>query len=284
VISKPAGWADHPWLGVSPSGQHIYVGFNHASSWVAASHDGGDTWQAAVQTSHTDRFFFAGGTVVYDNGNVAISQASYPRKHYRDGPIKIVITRSTDGGSTYQTAAADTVAVQPDCTNKGCPYDHLGGQVALAGDADGNLVLAYDGAIRPNGAQFIWIRRSTDGGINWSGRTRVSPKRPHIIASFPTVAGTGSGDFRLAWMDDRNGDRRWNTFARKSDDAGVTWGSAVDISDAGGGRGYKHPKGFDADYGDYMQVAITDSGKTFAVWGEAFSYDGPGGTWFNVET
>ena len=100
----------------------------------------------------------------------------------------------------------------------------------------------------------------------------------------PAVVGTDDGDFRVAWQDDRNGDRRWNTFVRTSADGGHTWTAGVDISDAGGGRGYKHPKGYDADYGDYMQVAVTDTGKTFATWGAGFSYDGPGGTWFNVET
>jgi hypothetical protein len=42
-------------------------------------------------------------------------------------------------------------------------------------------------------------------------------------------------------------------------------------------------RGYDADYGDYMQVAITSTGETFAVWGAGFGYAGPGGTWFNVE-
>ncbi len=49
------------------------------------------------------------------------------------------------------------------------------------------------------------------------------------------------------------------------------------------GFGYLHPRGYDADYGDYMQVALTSEGSTFAVWGAGFGYAGPGGTWFNVE-
>jgi len=28
---------------------------------------------------------------------------------------------------------------------------------------------------------------------------------------------------------------------------------------------------------------VTSAGKTFATWGEGFSYTGPGGTWFNVQ-
>ena len=55
IVSHGAGWGDHPWLGVSPSGEHIYIGFNHAASWVAQSHDGGATWSPAQQISTEDR-------------------------------------------------------------------------------------------------------------------------------------------------------------------------------------------------------------------------------------
>src|SRR5206468_338475 len=102
--------------------------------------------------------------------NVEISQASYDRSDFYESRVHIVVTRSTDGGQSFQTATVDSVASQPDCTSKGCPRDHLGGQASLASDANANLVLAYDGAIRQHGAQFIWVRRSIDGGVTWSGR------------------------------------------------------------------------------------------------------------------
>ena len=41
--------------------------------------------------------------------------------------------------------------------------------------------------------------------------------------------------------------------------------------------------GFAEIYGDYGEIAVTSAGKTIAVWGEGFSYTGPGGTWFNVQ-
>ena len=97
------------------------------------------------------------------------------------------------------------------------------------------------------------------------------------------IAATPAGEVRVAWQDSRNGPFRWNTFVRASHDGGVTWDRAVDVSDVNGGYGYLHPRGYDADYGDYMQVAITSTGQTFAVWGAGFGYAGPGGTWSNVE-
>jgi hypothetical protein len=284
VISRPGGWADHPWLGVSPSGQHIYVAFSHAADWIAQSHDGGQTWLPAVQVGTVHRYHFANGTIVKDDGSVAISNMSYRLGSNDTGSIRLTITTSIDAGTSFAVHQVDTVAQQPNCTNRGCPHDHYGAQPALAIDATGRLLVAYDGALRPLGAQYIWTRTSQDWGVSWTGRKRISPRGRGIIASFTAAVGGAAGDFRVAWQDDRNGYRRWNTFVRASADGGLTWGLEVDVSDAAGGRGYKHPRGYDADYGDYMQVAITSTGKTFAVWGEAFSYFGPGGTWYNVQT
>jgi hypothetical protein len=38
--------------------------------------------------------------------------------------------------------------------------------------------------------------------------------------------------------------------------------------------GYLHPRGYDADYGDYMH-RLTSEGSTFAVWGAGFGYPVP---------
>ena len=40
----------------------------------------------------------------------------------------------------------------------------------------------------------------------------------------------------------------------------------------------------DESQGHYGEIAITNTGKTIGVWGEAFSYAGPGGAWFNRQT
>ena len=43
------------------------------------------------------------------------------------------------------------------------------------------------------------------------------------------------------------------------------------------------PAGFLEVYGDYGELAITNTGKSIAIWGEGISYTGPGGVWFNRE-
>lgn len=284
VVSHGAGWGDHPWLGVSPSGQHVSIGFNHAASWVVSSHDGGATWLPAVQVSHADRYYFANGTVVTDDGDIAISAASYRLPYStvgRRAPIRIEVERSTDGGASFQTTIVDTVAQPRGCISDGCPFGHYSGHAVVA-LTDGALVLAYDGALEAGGDQYAWVRRSPDFGATWSERTRLSATVPGVVATNLAIAAAG-GEVRVGWQDSRNGASRWNTFVRASHDGGTTWSPAVDVSDVRSGYGYLHPLGYDADYGDYMQVAITSDDATFAVWGAGFGYAGPGGTWFNVE-
>lgn len=286
VVSHGAGWGDHPWLGVSPSGAHVYIGFNHAASWIAQSHEGGATWLPPVQVSTDDRYYFANGTAVLDDGTVVVSTASYALPYStvgRHAPIEIAVVRSTDAGATFDTTVVDTVQQPRDCVSEGCPLGHYGGHAVLA-RSDDELVVSYDGALVAGGDQYVWTRRSNDWGATWSARLRLSPRVPGLVAMNPASIGADGGEIRVAWQDSRNGPFRWNTFVRMSHDGGLTWSPAIDVSDVSSGYGYLHPSGYDADYGDYMQVAITSAGTTFAVWGAAFGYNGPGGTWFNLQT
>jgi hypothetical protein len=90
----------------------------------------------------------------------------------------------------------------------------------------------------------------------------------------------------MSWFAQTNGGNHdaWNIWYRSSADGGVNWTAPVNISDAISGADYKTAAGFQEFYGDYGEIAITNTGKTIAVWGEAFSYTGPGGTWFNRQT
>jgi hypothetical protein len=96
----------------------------------------------------------------------------------------------------------------------------------------------------------------------------------------PTVEAMGSGDVG-SWFAVQNETGRWNVFFRSSSDDGATWSARVKISDAVSGARYKNEDGFLEFYGDYGEIAITSRGDTIAVWGEGFSWLGPGGVWFN---
>ncbi len=64
--------------------------------------------------------------------------------------------------------------------------------------------------------------------------------------------------------------------------AEIQLGPPVLLSDAISGAAYKNANGFLEFYGDYGEIAITSRGKTIGVWGEGFSWVGPGGVWFNI--
>jgi hypothetical protein len=99
------------------------------------------------------------------------------------------------------------------------------------------------------------------------------------------VESRGAGDVRVWYAQTNSGNHdAWNIWYRSSADGGGTWTAPVNISDASTGAEYKRAAGFEEFYGDYGEIAITNTGKTIGTWGEAFSYTGPGGTWFNRQT
>jgi hypothetical protein len=187
---------------------------------------------------------------------------------------------SRDRGTTWTNTVLDRVEVGVPCTSTGCYADFYDGHSGVSADEDDDLVFTYGGAARPGGPRSIKVRRSTDEARTWSDAVVIS--KPGENATAPSIEATGDGDVR-AWFYETNGrPHRWNVWYRSSSDLGRTWSKRVLLSDATTGAGYKHPDGFQEVYGDYGEIAITSSGKTFAAWGESFSYLGPGGTWFNL--
>jgi Neuraminidase (sialidase) len=143
-------------------------------------------------------------------------------------------------------------------------------------------VFAYEGPKVTDGPQRIFVKTSDDEGRTWGARTALSVAGED--ATQPRLAATGSGNVRLWYMQTANGDDpdAWNVWYRTSNNGGAAWSTPIRLDDApAGAAGYVNADGFDEIYGDYGEIAITNTGKTIAVWGEGFSYTGPGGCWFN---
>jgi Neuraminidase (sialidase) len=166
------------------------------------------------------------------------------------------------------------------CTTAGCYDDFYDAHDAVSADANGDLVYLNDGAVEPGGPRRIYVRRSTDEGRTWSDPVTISKISENATA--PAVEATGGGDVRAWYYQTNDARHRWNVWYRSSADGGRTWSSPELLSDADSGAGYKHPEGFEEVYGDYGEIAITSEGRTFAAWGEGFSWLGPGGVWFNL--
>ena len=278
-------WNDKPVLAMSNDGQHVYVSWNGPNAgdpWVAQSHDGGTTW---TQTKLLDspRYFFAYDADVLPNGTVVFSESSINyggQGSTPSGQVEQRVFVSSNQGASWQNVLVDSVEIGEPCVAAGCSSDFYIGHSGVSADASGNLVMVYDGATTPGGKQLSFAKRSTNGGLTWSARTTLSTVGEQSTA--PTVESRGAGDVRT-WYAQTNGGNHdaWNIWYRSSTDGGATWASPVKISDASTGASYKTANGFQEFYGDYGEIAITNTGKTIGVWSEGFSYSGPGGTWFN---
>ena len=278
-------WTDKPALATSDNGKHVYVSWNGPTGgdpWIAQSHDFGETW---TQTELVDgsRYFFAYDADVLRDGTVIFSESSLDYSGPAASTVGSVIHHafiSRDRGRTWRNVVIDRVEVGVPCTTAGCYADFYDGHTAVSADADGDLVFVYEGAVEPGGPRRISARRSTDEGRTWSEPVVLSKIGEN--ATSPAVEATGDGDVRAWYYQTNDARHRWNIWYRRSADGGRTWSSPELLSDADSGAGYKHPDGFEEVYGDYGEIAITSEGKTFAAWGEAFSYLGPGGTWYNL--
>jgi hypothetical protein len=286
-------WNDKPVLAMSDDGQHVYVSWNGPNAgdpYIAQSHDFGATW-AQTKIDNGPRYYFAydadvlpanvapDGTVVFSESSILYGgQGSTP-----EGVVQHHVFVSANQGASWQNIVVDSVELGEPCVAAGCYSDFYAGHNGVSADAAGNLVMVYDGATTPEGKQLIFSRRSTNGGLTWSARATLSPVNEQSTA--PVVESHGAGDVRM-WFAQTNGGNHdaWNIWYRSSTDGGVNWTAPVKISDAISGADYKTAAGFQEFYGDYGEIAITNTGKTIGVWGEAFSYTGPGGTWFNRQT
>ena len=281
-------WNDKPVIAMSNDGKDVYVSWNGPNAgdpWVAQSHDFGATW---TQTKIVDgpRYFFAYDADVLNNGTVVFSESSIDYGGQGSTPSGVVQFHafvSSNAGASWQNVLVDTVELGEPCVAAGCSSDFYLGHSGVSADANGNLVYVYDGATTSGGKQLAFAKRSTNGGLTWSARVTLSTVGEQSTS--PAVESRGAGDVR-AWYAQTNGGSHdaWNVWYRSSTDGGATWSAPVKLSDATSGAGYKTAAGFLEIYGDYGEIAITSTGKTIAVWGEGFSWDGPGGSWFNRQT
>jgi hypothetical protein len=285
-------WNDKPTLAVSDNGVDVYISFNGPTGgdpWMAQSHDSGATWTQAKLVDSA-RYFFDFDSDVAPDGTVYFAQTSLlyggggNKGTTPTGQIQEHVFISRDRGATWENHVIGSVWPGLACTADGCTPDFYLGHIALSADAGGRLVVLYDGADATGGKQTIRSVRSTDQGRTWTAPTTLSLAAEESVA--PAVESRGTGDVR-AWYYQTSGGGNvdaWNIWYRSSADGGASWTAPVRISDAGGGAAYKTAAGFAEVYGDYGEIAITNTGKAIAIWGEGASYTGPGGVWFNRQT
>jgi len=278
--------SDKPVLTVR--GADVYVGFNHEEEfWVAVSHDAGQTFRLVnVNPNAAEGWSLAGGATIDPAGNVYFGWTAYSRHETRTRPVGVNVSRSADGGRTWNTVLLDVSSAAPECEAQSCETGYLGAQIALASDAAGALYALWNAGTATGGPERIYFSSSTTGGASWSPRTSVSMAGAGVEHCFPAIVAGVSGDVRIAWMDTRKSEAGrpshplWNTFYRSSTNGGATWSPEARLSGPVRGYDYILSGGFRFPFGDYFGMAIDSEGATHAVWGEGRDYKSPGSIWY----
>jgi hypothetical protein len=282
-------WTDKPEVTMDASGEDVYVSWNGPQGgdlYVGQSHDFGATW-TQQKLSDTKRYYYAYDGRVLPDGTVVFSESSllYSGSSTVTGDIWHHVIVSRDGGQTWQNIVVAKVPVGEACVADGCSPDFYTGQTSVVSDSTGHLVFAFEGPATTGGPQQVFVSTSSDEGATWSAPEALSVAGED--ATGPRLASTGGGDVRIWYMQTAGGDDpdAWNVWYRSSSNGGRTWSAPVKIDDApAGAAGYVSGDGFAEIYGDYGEIGVTSGGRTVAVWGEGFSYTGPGGTWFNIQS
>ncbi len=287
VYGKVA-WTDKPEVTMSASGRDVYVSWNGPQGgdlYVGQSHDHGATWTQQKLTAGK-RYYYAYDARVLADGTVVFAESSvnYAGSKNVGGQVWHHAIISRDRGASWQNVVVAKVPVGESCVADGCKPDFYIGQASVVADSAGHLVFAFEGPSVAGGPQRVEVSASSDEGRTWSSPVALSTAGED--ATGPRLASSGGGDVRIWYMQTADGDDAdaWNVWYRSSANGGRTWSPPVRIDDApAGAAGYVNASGFDEIYGDYGEIAVTSAGRTIAVWGEGFSYTGPGGTWFNVQ-
>ena len=276
---------DHPWLGVSRDGQHVYIGFNSSDSYAVASHNGGVTWSNPVKMNTDSRYYFHQGVAISpSNGNIAyIATSDFSSGNTYNGDSFVRVWKTTNGGTSWSQVLIDSSRDVPSCSwIPGCYLGFLGTTPNMAIDSAGKLLIAYHVNSTPSVPEQMYIRTSTDG-VTWTARVQISDPNPAVHNAFPTVAAhpTVANDFRVVWQDDRQQSQTgWNTWYRRTTNGGTSWSAAIRVSDLTSGAPYKNANGYASFYGDYLDMGVDQNGVNHVIWGESVSVTGPGGCWF----
>ena len=275
--------ADKPVLVVR--GTDVYVGFNHDEKFfVAASHDAGQIFNVVnVNPNEGPGWSLAGGATIDPAGNVYFGWTAYARQELPTRPVSVYVSRSPDGGRTWNTTLLDVSGVSPSCELENCETGFLGAQIALTSDSAGTLYALWNAGATNGGQERIYFSTSTTSGVSWSAHLGVSSAAMGVEHCFPAIIAGGPGDVRVGWMDTRAstpGQTLWNTFYRNSTNGGATWSPETRLSGPASGYDYILPAGFRFPFGDYFSMAIDNESTTHVVWGEGQDYKSPGSIWY----
>ncbi|HKZ48828.1 MAG TPA: exo-alpha-sialidase [Thermoplasmata archaeon] len=242
------GWMDHRHAGDTTSN---YDG----DIYFARSMDGGQSW-----TTPSTRVSDPGRGAAESAPLLRVTPDGVLHLLWEDRERRLVIARSTDGGSTWSPSVS--IAPEPDLTDQIYPDMAVGPGGSLyalwqghketnwgayfARSMDGGLTWTSPAVALPwfhsleaaiavdwRGNVFaaavaaenlygsIQMSKSLDGGLTWSSPATVDPGNAASGQSDPRLAVDADGTVYAVWVDGRGGDA--NIRFSRSDDGGETW-------------------------------------------------------------
>ena len=222
---------DRPWLAADNTGGahdgRLYTTFETTpfvdippQVYAKHSDDHGVTWSPSVrvddgiyETQWNPRARPVVGAdgaldVVYDRGPVSATPfAAY------DGPIQLMLARSTDGGATFTRDVVDSDVrrvVSPDEATSA--YTEMIPAIAADPVRPGRIAIAWPQAFGSSNSRIL-LRWTVDGGRHWSSRLDVASDSSTRVDQHDHVSLSWLADGRLfvGWRDRRYGDGSWSS-------------------------------------------------------------------------
>jgi hypothetical protein len=227
--------------------------------YLTVSHDGGVKFSKNVKINDDQ------GDFVQSHPSVAAGLGGLvflAWEDFREGAARIYMTRSTDGGKTFEPNRQVVT---------GSGGDQISPSVAV--NAQGQVAVAWSEFVPetphhqpPNAAKGeplwwdtvrkgdadIFVAVSLDGGSHFGAPVKVNDDPPGNPQAFPSVSINSKGELFLAWEDFRNGqaDIYFSDIQGK-----VGLAPNLIVNDDASGASQFHPS-----------VAVDDRGKSYVLW------------------
>jgi hypothetical protein len=241
-----------PWLSFAPNGDLYAISLALSSDLAVSailvnrSVDGGLTWsdpktlvrdtnanifndKESITADPTDpNYVYA----VWDRSRIATDRSGPDRALAGASRSDIVLSRTTDGGATWEPARAIYAPTSREWS--------VGNQIVVL--PDGSLVDITE--LFKGTRDFVAVLRSTDKGVTWSAPRAVAAQRPVIVrdpdtrnevragAGLPEIAvNPVTGRLYAVWMDSRFSGGVIDEIALStSGNGGVTWTTPIKVN------------------------------------------------------
>ncbi len=183
----------------------------------------------------------------------------YNKTEATTATAKIHYTRSTDGGATWSAVTGGDQVI----SWLGDSFSNANADIDV--DSSGTLWVSYKKYLGTGVGSQMYVTKSTDGGVTWSGTSAETPVSTLFnIASLPRLCIDSNDYIHLVWYasDETASPYHYEAYHTHSTDGGVTW------SGASTERMISYESGSGDNSAFYPKIAADQCGNVTVVWDE----------------